>query len=66
MVRWWEWETCFPKKGCFPQISHTAAIRPTMLADRLGAPLAPKRGRGQTSFPLAPHCRPSEEGEAWP
>jgi len=24
--RWWEWETRFPKKGFFPQMSQTAAI----------------------------------------
>lgn len=26
MVRWCEWETCLPKNGLFPQMSHTAAM----------------------------------------
>jgi hypothetical protein len=25
-VRRWEWETCMPKNGFFPQMSQTAAI----------------------------------------
>ena len=27
--RRWEWETCLPKNGVFPQMSHTAAIAET-------------------------------------